>query len=162
VAGLHWIEIGPPGRIATAARPRAGDWLEDELRSWKGEGANVVVSLLERDETVELELGGEAAVCQALGLTFINMGVPDMGVPIEMGETRRLVSDLAARVRRGEALVVHCRGGLGRSSTIAAAILKHLGISPHDAFERISKARGFRVPETPEQIAWVEAYPVAA
>jgi len=39
-----------PGRLGIAARPRGGDWLIDELRSWRKAGVHVVVSLLTPDE----------------------------------------------------------------------------------------------------------------
>jgi hypothetical protein len=46
--------------MAIMARPRAGDWLESEVDEWKAAGIDVVVSLLERDEVVELGLQREA------------------------------------------------------------------------------------------------------
>ena len=51
---LFWIDDPWPytGRLAIAARPRGGDWLQDELASWRdvlGAGG-VVVSLLTAEE----------------------------------------------------------------------------------------------------------------
>jgi hypothetical protein len=46
-------------------RPRAGDWLDDEIKGWRTEGVKVVVSLLEKDEISELELVEEAGTCRA-------------------------------------------------------------------------------------------------
>jgi hypothetical protein len=57
---LFWTEPGGVGRMAIMARPRAGDWLESEVDEWKAAGIDVVVSLLERDEVVELGLQREA------------------------------------------------------------------------------------------------------
>ena len=37
-------------------RPRAGDWLNDEIAGWRSEGIDVVVSLLEADEIADLGL----------------------------------------------------------------------------------------------------------
>ena len=34
------------GRLAIMARPRAGDWLEDEISGWRAQGVEIVVSLL--------------------------------------------------------------------------------------------------------------------
>ena len=46
---LYWI-VGPwRGRLAIAARPRGGDWLDDELSGWRQAGIDVVVSLLENE-----------------------------------------------------------------------------------------------------------------
>ena len=47
---LFWI-VGPwRGRLAIAARPRGGDWLEDEITGWRLAGIDIVVSLLESHE----------------------------------------------------------------------------------------------------------------
>ncbi|MGJ5180953.1 hypothetical protein ACQR16_28745 [Bradyrhizobium oligotrophicum] len=35
---LHWIGLPITGRLAIAARPRAGDWLDDEIRAWASKG----------------------------------------------------------------------------------------------------------------------------
>ncbi len=41
---------------------------------------------------------------------------------------------------------------------IAAALLIKDGITPDDALNRISEARGLPVPETPEQREWVKEF----
>jgi hypothetical protein len=45
--------------LAIMPRPRAGDWLEDEVSSWHGAGIRTVVSLLEAHEVAELGLDSE-------------------------------------------------------------------------------------------------------
>jgi hypothetical protein len=47
IARIHWIELPLTGRLAIAARPRAGDWLVDEVAAWRAAGIDLVVSLLE-------------------------------------------------------------------------------------------------------------------
>ncbi len=56
---VFWITGPWPGRLAIALRPRGGDWLSDEIRSWRDMGLNVVVSLLTPNEILELELDQE-------------------------------------------------------------------------------------------------------
>jgi hypothetical protein len=53
---IFWIPGPWRGRLAVAARPRGGDWLEDEARGWQVAGFDIVVSLLEKDEAGELGL----------------------------------------------------------------------------------------------------------
>jgi protein-tyrosine phosphatase len=55
-------------------------------------------------------------------------------------------------------VVVHCRAGIGRSSLIAGTVLVRFGIPPEEAWRLITAARGFRVPETPEQGEWLTAF----
>jgi hypothetical protein len=60
---VHWIDTPSPGRLAIMPRPRAGDWIADEVGGWKTAGIDLVVSLLEPHEVVELGLHGEASLC---------------------------------------------------------------------------------------------------
>jgi hypothetical protein len=65
---LFWIEENWPGRLAS--RPRGGDWLEDEMRNWRGLGIDAVPSLLEESEALEAGLGHERDRCEAAGMSF--------------------------------------------------------------------------------------------
>lgn len=60
---LHRIDLPTAGRLAIAARPRAEDWLAEDIAAWVGEGIAVVVSLLEPAEVHDLGLQREAALC---------------------------------------------------------------------------------------------------
>src|SRR5437016_6316142 len=64
-AEIFWIAEVPTGRLAVLPRPRGGDWLEDEVRSLRACGVDVLVSLLTRDEAMELDLAGEPGSCAA-------------------------------------------------------------------------------------------------
>jgi hypothetical protein len=80
-AQLYWIEGPWAGRFAIMPRPRGGDWLEDEVQAWQHAGLNRVVSLLTPDEVADLDLGQEAALCQAHGMQFVSFSIPDRRVP---------------------------------------------------------------------------------
>src|SRR3954470_4439263 len=69
---LYWIEGPWRGRLAIMPRPRGGDWLEDEVQSWRRAGIDMIVSLLTREEQLELCLPQEAALCQANGIEFVS------------------------------------------------------------------------------------------
>ena len=43
---LYWLEESWPGKLAVAPRPRGGDWLTDDIASWKRAKVNSVLSLL--------------------------------------------------------------------------------------------------------------------
>jgi hypothetical protein len=44
---VYCTEAALAGRLAIVPRPRAGDWLDDEIAAWRAEGIDLVVSLLE-------------------------------------------------------------------------------------------------------------------
>jgi protein-tyrosine phosphatase len=158
VPRIHWIETPLAGRLAIMARPRAGDWIADEVGGWKTASIDLVVSLLEPHEAVELGLHGEASLCEQHAIEFISFPVPDRSVPPSRLEALALAQRLASRVNQGSTVAVHCRAGIGRSSVIAACALICLGIAPDHALDMIAKARGVDVPDTAEQRAWVQAF----
>ena len=150
-----WIATPLPLRLAIVPRPGGGEWLREDIRQLKSEGIEVLVSLLTPEETRELELEDERAVCAAMGISFVNFPLPDGQVP----PSRRCFLTFAQFVHRraseGLSVGVHCRACIGRSAVLLATVLRLEGVLTKEAFERISSARGLRVPHTPEQARWV-------
>ncbi len=152
---LYWIEGPWPGRLAISARPRGGDWLEDEVRSWKQSDVNVIVSLLTDDEIASLDLAHEAELCRAHGLQFLSFPVVDRSVPSSRRVTLDLLKKLDCALIEGKNLLIHCRQGIGRAALIAISLLVLSGVDPETAFQSVSASRGVSVPETTEQRKWV-------
>jgi len=148
---LYWIDTDQRQRLAIMARPRAGDWLDDEIAHWKDSGVEQVVSLLERDEIDDLGLGREAARCGESGIVFLSFPIPDRGVP-GAGDAMRFAAIVA---NSGKATAIHCRAGIGRSSIMAAAVLISSGVDADIALSAIEKARGLPIPDTDAQRDWV-------
>jgi protein-tyrosine phosphatase len=152
---LYWVETGVGGRLATMARPRAGDWLEDELRGLKAVGIDVVVSLLTGSEVAELGLERERETCEAAGLRFFAFPIEDRQVPPNDTSTLELVRALHSELVGGRSVAIHCRMGIGRASLIAASVLRLLGVGGEEALRKISTARGLKVPDTDQQRQWI-------
>lgn len=152
---LYWVETGVEGRLATMARPRAGDWLEDEMRGLKAAGVDVVVSVLTPDEVGELGLEGEEAACGTAGLRFRSFPITDRQVPPDELPTLEFFRALQTELRSGRSIAIHCRMGIGRASLVAASVLRLLGVGGEEALARISRARGLPVPDTEEQRQWI-------
>ena len=156
---LFWI-LGPwRGRLAVASRPRGGDWLEDEITGWRKAGLDVVVSLLEKDEAAQFELGHEGEVAESKGVRFISFPIPDRGVPASTREALSLFSRIAAALDEGKNVALHCRQGIGRSGLIAAGVLLTSGMGVDKALEVVGAARGEAIPETPAQLQWIRHLP---
>jgi protein-tyrosine phosphatase len=155
---VYWIDLPLNGRLAIMGRPRAGDWLDEEISGWRAEGVDIVVSLLEPEEVRELGLQREADLCRKQDMEFISFPILDRGVPPSLREAVILAQTIAAKISEGRAVAVHCRAGIGRSSLIAACALVCLGFDPTAAFESIGKARSVSVPDTEEQRDWVVAF----
>jgi protein-tyrosine phosphatase len=156
MSGVHWIKIPTAGRLAIMARPRAGDWLSEEIAQWKSAGIDVVVSLLEIQEVSDLGLQQEAELCRSGGIEFISFPIPDRGVPVSEVKTEELVSSIIAHISAGRSVAIHCRAGIGRSSVIAACAVVSAGFDADTAFS--ARARGLHVPDTDEQRDWVSGF----
>jgi protein-tyrosine phosphatase len=155
---VYWINLPTPGRLAIMARPRAGDWLDDEISEWRALGIDSVISLLDQDEVSELGLQREADLCREQGMEFLSFPIPDRGVPESLRDAVVLAQTMSKKIGEGKAVAVHCRAGIGRSSLIAACTLVCSGSDPAAAFELIAKARGVSVPDTEAQRDWVTAF----
>jgi protein-tyrosine phosphatase len=153
-----WVETGNQLRLAIVPRPWGGDWLENEVALMKRAGVDVLVSMLQVEEANELGLSREATVCEAAGIVFRSFPIPDREAPLSTASFTHFVEGLRAEVHAGRSVAVHCRASIGRSSLLLAALLCAEGFTPEDAFRRISVARGLQVPDTSDQVRWVERF----
>jgi|GraSoiStandDraft_36_1057302.scaffolds.fasta_scaffold11374_3 protein-tyrosine phosphatase len=157
---LYWIDREGV-RLGIMPRPRGHDWLSDDLRMLRRAGVDVIVSALTALEAEELGLAEEAQECAQNGLLFISFPIEDRSVPTSHVDFGALVNQLLEYSRKGKAIAVHCRAGIGRSSMIAACVLIRNSLSVESAFQAIEESRGCPVPDTPEQRRWVERFSVS-
>jgi len=155
VPEIYTIKSYDESFLAIMAKPRNGDWLEDEICGLSKLGVNVVVSLLDFSEILELGLREENKICEANDIEYLSFPIKDRSVPESPTQTMRFVRNLHLQLLGGQSIVIHCRAGIGRSGLIAACLLVHAHEPPRKAFEQISKARKLKVPDTQEQRDWV-------
>lgn len=150
---LDWIRLEGPGRLAVRPLPNV-----TELMRWRKAGAELVVDLTEPLETPRrsAERARHASVQQ--DLRHRRFPVADHGVPADEAAFERLARELAGELHRGTGVVIHCLGGKGRSSLLAASVLALRGLGLAEALDRIRAARPGAGPETPEQRAWLEGF----
>ena len=155
---IYWIPNHSAGKLAIVARPRGNDWLEEELTDLHDAGFDTLISLLTPEENIELGLEAENELSQQLGLVFIGYPVRDYGVPNSVEEAARVVGEIDNLLANGKTIGVHCRQSIGRSSLLIACILSMSEKSVDEIFRLIESSRGTRVPDTPEQKAWVRNF----
>ncbi|MBZ5728305.1 MAG: dual specificity protein phosphatase family protein [Acidobacteriia bacterium] len=159
---LYWVDGPWPRRLALAARPRGGDWLEDEIVSWRRAGIDAVLSLLTPEEERDLDLKAERQHANAQGMEFFSFPIPDREVPNSEAEMVSALEQLDRVLSSGQDVVVHCRQGVGRTGLVAACLLVSKGFTPESAVGKLSTARGVAVPETLEQRRWIDRYAAIA
>lgn len=151
---LYTVDHQGPGRLSIMAKPRGGEWLEDEMTALKSCGVDVLVCALTPAELHECDLEAEPNTAREAGLRFVPIPILDRGVPDRrsvLPTLQRLVEELAG----GAHILTHCRFGIGRASLLAASLLVLTGAGPAAAWDSLERARGLTVPDTPEQREWV-------
>jgi ADP-ribosyl-[dinitrogen reductase] hydrolase len=124
-----------------------GDWardLEADLEVLSQAGTKALLSVIEPHELVELRVPNLGEVAVARGIEWHLLPVPDVGVPDAGAETAwaDISRRLAAHIETGESVVVHCKGGLGRTGMFAARILIELeGLGADEASARCREVR---------------------
>jgi protein-tyrosine phosphatase len=157
-AQLYSIQELPAGQVSIMARPRGGDWLFDEIKALREASVDVLVSLLTPEEVMELDLGGEADYCSRQEIIYLAFPIRDRSISPFSESTFNFLEQLSIYLSEGKHVAVHCRQGLGRAALVAASLMVLSGYLPDQAFHLLSKARGYQVPETEEQRAWVVAF----
>jgi len=129
------------------------------VRSAYGAG-NVVTAKPYIDQAqMVAEAAGMPQVAGGGALSFVHVPVRDAEGGVAPDDVlKRLVTDLAAHIRAGEVLYLHCSDGNGRSGAVAAALLgAAYGLSSSEAIDAVQRSRGHRhgaggrAPETHEQ-----------
>ena len=160
-----WIQsdLTGPGRLGITLCPGRKDRGRDlaaDLTQLRALGATRLLCLLTDTELHWAGVPDLGPRAQGAGLTYRRHPVPDQGTP-HIGEATELVQWCREATEQGEAVVVTCMGGLGRSGTIAACCLVAAGMSPEAAIAAVRTARGPRALEIIAQENFVVTFAAA-
>jgi protein-tyrosine phosphatase len=106
-------------------------------------GAKAVVTLLEEFELEMLDVTALPSLLKKRGIEWHHLPIRDVDIPDRKFEEqwqlsgKRLLSILSANGK----VLLHCRGGIGRTGTIAAKLLVELGYKPVAAIALVRKTR---------------------
>jgi ADP-ribosylglycohydrolase/protein-tyrosine phosphatase len=151
------------GRIGLTLCPGKKDssrnWdrdLKEDLRVIRQWGATTVVTLIEDHEFKMLGIENFGQEISAHGLDWIHLPIRDVDVPDQLFEDAWALSGkiLHERLDAGDRVLIHCRGGLGRTGLVAGRILIERGCNPALAIQRVRAVRPHAI-ETPPQEQYV-------
>jgi len=139
-----------------------GPWKRDldldlqVIFDWRTE---VLVSLIEAFEFEVLRVSELPEKTRNLGIRWLHLPIVDVGIPDWRFEAQW---DTAGKELRqvlvdGGRVVLHCRGGLGRTGMIAALLLVEFGLDPSAAIAAVRQARPGAI-QTIEQEDYVRRY----
>jgi len=93
------------------------------------------------------------------GMKWFHLPIRDMRAPDESfsGVWTEIAPDILQMIKQGDNVLVHCRGGLGRSGTIAALLLIEFGLPNGLAIAQVRIARPGAI-DIAEQEEYVRRY----
>jgi ADP-ribosyl-[dinitrogen reductase] hydrolase len=163
---LHIAAVSPPdlpGVIGMTLCPGKKDpgrgWERDldidvdAIHRW---GAEIIVTLVEDHEFDLLDVRRLPDAVERRRMKWVHLPIRDVSVPDAKFEAAWATAGLELRecLQRGGSILVHCRGGLGRTGTIAARLLVEFGMDAHDAIDAVRRVRSGAI-ETRAQTLYV-------
>jgi predicted protein tyrosine phosphatase len=120
------------------------------------DAVGLIVCLAERAEIGKKSLAYARAIdAGTLPCPVMLFEIPDYGVPADREEFWKRACHLAERLQNGETLLIHCGAGVGRTGTLATAVLLALRLPASIAEEAVSAAgSGAEKQAQRELIAW--------
>lgn len=147
ISGRLWLH-SMPGRLESWAA------FLDEARLRQ---LNLLVCLNPLEEVAQLSPGYHKAIAEGrLPLRWQHLPMRDFGLGADPGAFRQGVEQLANELRLGQHALLHCAAGIGRTGTVAACVLKQLGLGSAQALKQVRDAGSN--PQSALQSGWIEQF----
>lgn len=148
-----------PGRLLLHSMPGRFEAIEIVWHQLKSEAVGAIVCLTEEHEIrLKSYKYAEALETGTVPCPVLPFEICEGGVPEDRSAFWTLANDIANRLQSGEAVLIHCAGGLGRTAMFAISVLLALGEPMNEAENKVSRA-GSIVETMPqiEMLSWCAA-----
>ena len=130
-----------PGRLLLHSMPGRFETIE---KVWQHVQAETVAAIVCLTEAYEIRVKSlqyaQAMENGTVPCSVLPFEVREGGVPEDRDGFWELANGVARRLRSGEAVLVHCAGGVGRTAMFAVSVLLALGESINEAERCVSRA----------------------
>lgn len=129
------------------------------LNALKKENCSYFLSLVEAAEFSNYcDQGVLLSESKKRSINCVHLPIVDLGIPKNdtLDRLNKLRPRLFEAIKSGSSIAIHCMGGLGRSGTVAAIILRDLGIPAQMAIDIVRQFRPGAI-ETKEQEIFVSS-----
>ncbi|WP_157269417.1 protein-tyrosine phosphatase family protein [Azohydromonas aeria] len=148
---------GVPGRLWLSAMPGRFEPFKTFLSEARRHHVGLVLCLAPLDELAVLSPAYRTAVTQGtLPFRWLNLPMRNYGLPPDLPDFHDGIAQAAGALRAGDAVLLHCAAGLGRTGSAAACLLKSLGLPTEEALQRVRDAGSN--PQTAQQTGLVERF----
>jgi protein-tyrosine phosphatase len=144
------------GRLLLHSMPGRFEAIEKVWHQVRIDAVGAIVCLNEEYEIrMKSYRYAEALESGAVPCSVLPFEIREGGVPEDRHAFWALANDVAKRLRCGEAVLIHCAGGVGRTAMLAVSVLLALGEPIHEAESAVSRA-GSTVETMPqmEMLSW--------
>jgi len=130
-----------PGRLLLHSMPGRFETIERVWHQLKSEAVDAIVCLTEEYEIrLKSSKYAEALETGTVPCSVVPFEIREGGVPEDRDAFWALAKDVASRLQSGEAVLIHCAGGVGRTAMLAVSVLLALGESMNEAESMVSRA----------------------
>ncbi len=125
--GFNWIA---PNELAGSSQPGLYDDWGNDIEFLKDLGIGCIASLIEQpilEKNVKQE-----------GLQFFHLPIRDMDAP-QPKAASELIINLTDEIKEGKKVLIHCKGGVGRTGMIGACYYVSKGLPAKEAIIKVRK-----------------------
>ena len=150
------ISIGPALLGLSPLPGLNGDFPADieEILNWK---PSAIISLTEKKEMENLGMRDFHSLMANKNILWLHFPIKDFGIVDKQREDLwdTISKNVHQKINEGSRILVHCRGGCGRTGMIILRIMVEFGENPDKALQRLRKIRPCAV-ETKDQENWAK------
>jgi protein-tyrosine phosphatase len=130
-----------PGRLLLHSMPGRFETLERVWQQVRSDAVGAIVCLTEQFEIrLKSSQYAQALEAETVPCAVLPFEIREGGVPEDRDAFWLLAEDVANRLQSGEAVLIHCAGGVGRTAMLAVSVLLALGEPRIAAESAVSRA----------------------
>ena len=135
------LPVRIPGRLLLHSMPGRFEAIDKVWHQVRSDAIGAIICLTEEYEIrLKSSQYAEALKIGTVPCAVLPFEIREGGVPPDRDAFWGLANDVASRLESGEAVLIHCAGGIGRTAMLAIAVLLVLGEPVNEAESIVSRA----------------------
>ena len=152
------ISVGPAILGMSPLPGLTGDFLADveKIFNWN---PTTILSLTPKEEMEDLGASDFVSMIAKERISWVHFPIKDFSIVDQQQEVlwEKISKNINLQINNGNRILVHCRGGCGRTGMIVLRFMIEFGEDPEKALERLRVIRPCAI-ETLDQENWAKFY----